>query len=304
MKRKIVKQGAATLMVSLPSKWARQYDVKKGDSLDIEEKQNTLIVSVEATKHKNHIEINVSSLTESSIRTILANVYRLGYDTVKVNYKDSKAFEIIQEVVHNNLLGFEIIRKKDNSCDIENITEPSQEQFDNIFNKIMLNIEELFNLVKLEFNGEKSNYYDVEQKIQQFDNFCKRVITKYSLFDNYQLRWSFHVELIHAQRELYHMLKYLDKNKVKIDPSILNLLEECRKLFEDLRKAYSEKNIVLLEKIHEAEKKLVYKEGYVLLNKTKNPVVAHHILSAIRNFYLASSPLIGLFLEVSKTKEK
>ena len=298
MKRKIVKQGAATLMVSLPSKWCRKNKINKGDEVNIEEKQNNLIVGLEPGKHKTSIEFNISNLTESSIRTLLTNTYRLGYDKVKVNFKDKNAFEIIKETINKNLLGFEIIKKRDNSCEIENVTEPAKEQFDNIFSKIFLNIEELFRLTNLEFQGKKQEFHEIERKIQQFDNFCKRVISKFDIFSDSHLRWSFHVELIHAQRELYHMLKYLSKNRnrIKVEKQVHELLEKCEKVFEMLKKAYYEKDILLLEKIHEIEKRFVYKNGYELIIKNKNKILTHHLIGSIRNFYLASSPLMGMFL--------
>jgi len=43
MKRKVSQIGPATLMVSLPSKWAKQFGVKKGSELEIEEKGNKLL---------------------------------------------------------------------------------------------------------------------------------------------------------------------------------------------------------------------------------------------------------------------
>ncbi len=46
MKRKVSLHGPSTLTVSLPSKWVKKYCIKKGDELDIEEKNSTLIIQV------------------------------------------------------------------------------------------------------------------------------------------------------------------------------------------------------------------------------------------------------------------
>ncbi|MCX6750594.1 MAG: AbrB/MazE/SpoVT family DNA-binding domain-containing protein [Candidatus Pacearchaeota archaeon] len=294
MKRKLVKQGAATMMISLPSKWIRANNLDKGDEIELEEKNNSLIISQEAKKGKKQTEINLSSLTESSIRTLITNAYRLGYNQIKLSFKDKKAIESIKDTINNNLLGFEIINKSDTSCEIENITEPSKEQFENIFSKIFLNIEDLFEITLLMLQGKKSNFEEVEKKIQQFDNFCRRVSANDS---DSQLRWAFHAELIHAQREIYHLLRYLEKNKIKPEKEIFSLLEDCRKIFKILEQAYKEKSISLLEKIHEMEKEIVYKKGHSSIKISKNPIVLHHLLSAIRNFYLSSSPLIGIFIQ-------
>lgn len=292
MKRKLVKQGASTMMVSLPSKWIKANNLDKGDEIDLEEKKNSLIINPEAKKKKSETEIQLTGLTESSIRTIITNAYRIGYDKIKVNFADESALPIIQKTLDKNLIGFEIIKRNEKGCEIENITEPSYEQFDNIFSKIFLNIEELFQIASSNLNGEEHEFEDIERKIQQFDNFCRRVIAKSEIYDRMQLKWAFHTELIHAQRELYHLLRYLEKNKVKADKEAFSLLEDSKNIFQMLEKAYQEKNISLLEKIHEEEKGLIYKKGYSSIKKS-NPIVIHHLMNVIRNLYLATSPLSG-----------
>ncbi len=295
MKRKLVKQGSATMMVSLPSKWIKANNLDKGDEVDIEEKRNSLIINPESKKKKNETEIQITGLTESSIRTIITNAYRLGYDKIKVNFQDKSVLPVIQKTLDKNLIGFEIIKKTDKGCEIENITEPSYEQFDNIFSKIFLNIEELFQITGSNLKGEKKEFEDAERKIQQFDNFCRRVIAKNEIYEKMQLRWAFHAELIHAQRELYHLLKYLEKNKVKVDKEVFLMLEDSKRVFQMLKQAYQEKNISLLERIHGEEKELIYKKGYSSIKKS-NPIIIHHLMNVIRNLYLAASPLTGLFI--------
>ena len=45
MKRKVIKQGPATLMISLPSKWAKNIGLKQGDEVELIEKGNGLLIS-------------------------------------------------------------------------------------------------------------------------------------------------------------------------------------------------------------------------------------------------------------------
>ena len=45
MKRKVVKQGAATLTISLPSKWTKKFELKNGDEINLNEKGDALIVT-------------------------------------------------------------------------------------------------------------------------------------------------------------------------------------------------------------------------------------------------------------------
>lgn len=297
MKRKLVKHGEATMMISLPAKWLRENKLSKGDELDVKEENNDLIISLEPSEiKKKETEINLESLTESSIRTIISNTYRLGYDKIKINFDNQDALKIITQVIHRTLLGFEIIEKSKDYCLIENITEPSKEQFENIFSKVFLNIDDLFELTKESLSGKKVEFQQPMFKIQQFDNFCRRIITKNRLYESYNLRWAFQSALLHGSRDLYHLLRYLDKNKINAEKEIFNFLEDCRDIVDKIKQAFLEKDIKKLEKIHESEKELIYKKGYRLLEKTKNPIVVHHIIQSIRNFYLSTSPLIGIII--------
>lgn len=296
MRRKIVKQGAATMMVSLPAKWVKKNHLEKGDEVDIDEVGKSVVISNVAKDVKRQTEINLGSLTESSVRTILTNTYRLGYDHIKINFKDKKILNIIDGVIKTQLIGFEITKKTDTYCEIENITEPARDQFDNIFSKVFLNIDELFEIAEKMLTGGRADFLDTEQKIKQFDNFCRRVISK-SNFDDSVLRWVFHNELIHAQRDIFHMLGYISKNKIKVTKDTINLLHDCKKVYELLKKAYKEKDMGDLEKIHDIQKEIVFERGHILLKKGKNRVIKHYLLSAVRNFYLASSPLSGMLVK-------
>ena len=75
MKRKIVKQGAATLMVSLPSAWLRENKLGKGDEIDLEVFDDNLFVSATNIDIKREIEITLHDLAETSIRTLITNTY-------------------------------------------------------------------------------------------------------------------------------------------------------------------------------------------------------------------------------------
>lgn len=296
MRRKIVKQGAATMMVSLPAKWVKKNGLEKGDEVDIDEIGNAIMVRNSAKESKRETEISLGSLTESSVRTILTNTYRLGYDYIKINFKDKKILSMIDSVIKTQLIGFEIIKKADTYCEIENITEPAKDQFDNIFSKVFLNIDELFEIAEKMLMGGKADFLDTEQKIKQFDNFCRRVISK-SDFEDSVLRWVFHNELIHAQRDIFHMLGYISKNKVKATKDTIALLHDCKKVYELLKKSYKDKSMGDLEKLHDLQKEIVFERGELLLKKGKSRVIKHYLISATRNFYLASSPLSGLFIK-------
>ncbi|MEK6818534.1 MAG: hypothetical protein AABY10_01220, partial [Nanoarchaeota archaeon] len=87
MKRKLVKHGEATLMVSVPSKWIKQKNLGKGDEVDIIESDGNLVVSTERKYKKKEKEITFSSEPESSLRMVIANAYRSGYEKLVVRFE-------------------------------------------------------------------------------------------------------------------------------------------------------------------------------------------------------------------------
>jgi phosphate uptake regulator len=295
--RSLVQHGPATLMVSLPAKWLKRNNLGKGDEIHVEEKGEELVLKSKGKKIKKQIEINITSSIESSIRAILTNLYRLGYEKITLNFSTEKILEIIEKETKNSLIGFEIIKRTKNNCVIENILEPSYDQFDNILSKLFLNIDDLFMAINSLSEGKKQEFESTERQIQAFDNFCRRMINRDNQ-DEAQLKLAFQGAVYHAQRELYFALRVLSAIKIKSN-FITDLSEDARNLFNLLKKAKQTNEISILEKIHEFEKRTILDKGYSYLKKSKDPnerIIIYRLLSAIRNFYFASSPLIGLFI--------
>ncbi len=300
MKRKLVQQGAATMMISLPAKWIKANNLKKGSEINIEQNNNSLIISGEEINTKSETEIIISTNIESSIRTLITNTYRKGFDKIKVNFENESQFQILKNVIKTRLTGFDIIKKENNYCIVENISEPSEEQFENILSKMLLNIEEFFEITKKRFQNpkDKYDYEETSELIQKYDNFCKRVIIK-NKYNNKktELLWAFLTLILHSQRELRHLNKILNEN-TKISKEVKEFLEDIENLFKIIKKAYLEKNITILSEVHNLEKDLIYNRGYKLIQnkKGKEATIIYHLMVCAREIYQSNSQLSGLIL--------
>ena len=305
MNRKLVKQGAATLMISLPSKWTKAQNLGKGDEVSIEESKNSLIISKGAEeKAKKHAKITLSNSTESSTRTVIVNAYRAGYDIIEIYYQDEKQYKILLNTLKDYIIGFDITKKEKERCIIENITEPSEEQFEILFKKILYKISVLIDGTRerLKQNSKFEEYKEVVMSIHQYDNFCRRVISKRNLPESTEnLLWTFLALLIHGQRELYHLNRFLDNNKVQFRN--FEFYDSMKELFNNMQEGCIKKDVSKLEKVHEMEKKIIYDQLYKLIQKNqKENIVLFHLAAAVKDFYLATSPMIGLLLESSVSK--
>jgi|SRR3989339_1476107 len=303
MQRKLVQQGAATLMVSLPSSWIKKNQLSKGQEISLAEIDNQLVISnSENTTQKKSARVDVTSYTESAIRTSIVNAYRSGYHRLEITYQNENQYITILNTLKNYLIGFEITKKERNYCTVENITEPAEEQFDVLFRKILYNISLLIDNTEERLKGktEFTDYKEINLTIHQYDNFCRRVITKQKE-TNATLFWTFLGLLIHGQRELYHLNQFLDKNKVNFKDYLF--FNNIKQVFKLLQEGFIQRDLTKLDKVHELEKKIIYDQFYKLIQKKqKENIVLYHLTAAIKDFYLATSPLIGLLLE-SKTSK-
>ncbi len=299
MKRSLVKQGTSTLMVSLPSRWVKQFNLDKGDEVEVEEFQHRLIISGDKQKIRRETEIDIINNTETAIRALLINAYRTGYDLITVNFNSQDQLEIIKKIISGYTPGLELVSNTGKRCRIENLTEPSEEKFDTLFKNILLSISEMIKLTesRLETPQGPCDYESIMLKIHKYDNFCRRIILKRNLFQEKAVFfWNFLSLLVHGPRELYHLNKYLDKNKTKVHYP--RMITGLNMLLESIHQVYFSRDLSKLETIHKLERELLFTRMYSLLPKTNQEWISlYHLGSAIRSLYLSTSPLSGFILE-------
>jgi phosphate uptake regulator len=301
MRRKLVKQGTATLMISLPAKWLKRFSLGKGDEIDLNEEGSRLVISREGAKTGKETEINLTGQTETGIRTLITNAYRAGFDLVRVKFDNEGQVAVMRDAIKDYLLGYDITKMGKNSCVVANITEPSPAQFDTLMHKIFFNIKELMRATRERLGGKDAavNYREFTLRIHQYDSFCRRVVAKRQKeVKDVGLFWAFQTLIVHGQRDLYHLNRLLDRKNVKASKETIALLGKLEELFDLLMNGYLKKDTSLLEKVHEMHQNLIYRKAYPALSSKKGNecIVIHHLMDSIRNFYLASSPLMGLLL--------
>ena len=291
MERKLVKQGAATLMVSLPAEWTKGQNLKKGSSVNIVVDDKRLVITGKGGQEKKETSVRLLNMTESAIRTKITNTYRSGFDKIKVYFQNKKQLEILSSVVKTRLIGFEVTEVDEESCVVENMTEPAYEQFDTVLKKVFLNIDQLLSVTYKRLLGQEPDqpFEEIEERIQRYDNFCRRVIVKRGK-EHSEFLWSFLTLVIHGNREIYHLNHIIEE---MADSNIIELFMLVQEIFQYLKKGFTDKDREALSKIHDLEKELIYDKGYTALS-SKSGKYAYHILVAGRQFYQANSPLFGM----------
>ena len=305
MKRKIVKQGAATLMISLPSDYVKRFGLKKGQEINVLDVKNSLLITTSEQNDRKEIHFSFASVSESAIRLTLINAYRAGYDIITISNSNPTQKVIIQEVLQNYLLGLEITKDDEHSCVLENVTEPNKENFETLFQKLFSNIHLMIEGTEKHLKDNTAfDYRSLMFNIQRYDNFCRRIITKQNVYSERAVfLWNYLSILIHSPRELYHLNKYLHSaspDTQEENKTIAILLSTLKVIAALIREAYHHKDIKIIEEIHHNVNKILSAEVYPALEKQENNVAIHHLSNAIRHLHLSTSPLIGLFLTRSE----
>ncbi len=178
MKRRVIKQGNNTLTITLPRKWAEKYGIKAGEELEVEEREQNLIINSKETVSGGDISINLSNENESP-RRLVFSAFCKGYDEIKITFEDEKAIDVINSCAEM-MIGFEIVQQGKNYCVLKNIAQGIDDEFKTIFNRLILTAITMGKDIYQALNENKtekiSNIAKMESLANKFCLFCRRMI--------------------------------------------------------------------------------------------------------------------------------
>ncbi|GEM_PF-1178737 len=273
MKRKIIKLGRSTLVTTLPSKWAKNFNLKPGDELEIAERANELIIST--FKNENEIlrkEINIENFDTNLVKRAIIASYISGYEEIILRFKEQKIerikhfsavsiFELVQNIVHTQLIGIEIIEQKSNSILLKAVSEINREEFNVMLRRIFLMLlsfgEELRHSIN-DFNKDAAkNAAANNDNIARFVNFLLRILNKkgHEHFSKIPIYYYF----VYKLREISYIYKFISeefqifKNKpVKEVVDVFNDINQSLHEFYNFYYTFSnEQGLNLLKKSRE-----------------------------------------------------
>lgn len=206
MKRKIIKQGHNTLTMTIPSEWAKRFNLSAGKEIDLDEKDNGLFITTEKSNPEKKAEFDISEMDIPTIWKYFMAVYREGYDEVLVKFKeptfdnpykfltlhriDSKygkerdkksILEALQGFV-NRFIGFEIVEHGKNHILIKEMGELTSKEFDNSMRRVFLltqqMAEETLGAIKTNNPKALSRMHDTDINLDKFHDYCIRILNK------------------------------------------------------------------------------------------------------------------------------
>ncbi len=187
MKRKVIQLAGKTYVVSLPSKWAQKCNIKKGDSLDVEETGSKLIINASSELVKARADVDISGL-DPMIKRVLGAVYKSGYDEVEVTFDRAEELEVAQEVIREEFVGYEVTRTGKKAILVKNVSNIEYGEFDTILRRIFFVIQSMAEESLKAAEAQDRNWLRsvafMDKDINRYADFCRRIINKrgYSMF--------------------------------------------------------------------------------------------------------------------------
>nr|MBI4156766.1 phosphate uptake regulator PhoU [Candidatus Woesearchaeota archaeon] len=255
MKRKVSLIGPSTLMVSLPSKWVKENNIKKGDELEILEDNKNLKIVINKTDKKLVANFDVSNL-DKMLYKFVAALYKAGFDEVKLIYNTPEQLKIIYGVLNQVCIGYEIVEEGNKFVIIKQISEVKEEDFENVLRRLfqlLISISE-DGLKAIEKN-DKSSLNELtlrDYNINKNADFCRRCLNKNKAYGPiYHI-----IEQLERIGDAYKdMFNELTKNK-KQGKEIINYYKNINIFLNHFHITYYKYNDLKLEEMYKIKKKL------------------------------------------------
>ena len=278
MKRKIILHGPSTLTISLPSIWARNQYIKKGDELEVEELGHDLMISKNLDTSYGKKEIYIGNLRRIG-KSSITSAYRLGFDEIIIHFKDPAFIKEIREIVKEELIGFDIILEDKNSCTIKDLTGNEKNEYNHAFKRLWYLLIDLsnesLNAIKSKDALKLKDISKLDKSINKLSNYCLRVLIKRGHSDFKKTpKYYYLVKSLEETADKYKdICNFLSLNLDRISLSLIENLRLLNKQLSELHAIYN--------KYDDAQLELLFLESKELSNKINLSKKGDQHLSAI-----------------------
>lgn len=312
MKRKIVKHGPSSYIVSLPLEWIHKNNMTKGTFVNVDVVGNDVVISSE--QHEKNI-ITEFTIAETGVLTpvVLSALYMKGVDTIIARYETPSDFRMIHETIARDSLDFEITETTKNTCTIRKITKLTKE-FNTIFHTVLRRAflvtlslaDEGLNSIKEGHFESLENIKILEKSNNKLTTLCRRYINKYTIDEYDKVGPLYYIvqtlDLIADQYAyLFRDIQSLASKHPKLNKKLLEGYEKANqmlRLYYECFYKFDHKRLLKLKKTHDDLDQLLVKKIKVIDDKAGFYLYSH-ILSLNEKIYSMVDPLLVLKMEES-----
>lgn len=288
MKRKVIQIAESTQLISLPRKWAKEYNIQKGDELEITEQGNQLLVSTEKDVEVDKAQIDITNL-DPIVPRILHALYKKGCDEIYIKYSNPTSLIVVQNMLKEDLIGYEIIKQGKDHCVIKTIAGAYEREFESMLRRIFLVLNSMSKgILEAMENGDIGsirNLRYLETINNKATGFCRRIINikGYADYKNTTFMYC----LVEGLEKVADQYKYLcdfflrSKNNIKnINKNIIKLYSELNEMLVGTYELFYKFEMNKLLELFEKRKRLV-EESLKLFERSsaKNAMLGHYLLN-------------------------
>src|SRR3989338_9381296 len=304
MKRKVIQIADSTQLISIPRAWSKQYNIKKGDELEVTIKGNRLEISTDSSKDLSVENLDISKLGSMILRCLMA-LYKRGVDEIHIIYDNEKHIEIIHKALGKEAAGYEIIDQAKGRCTIKYVTGELGD-FDSILRRtflVLVNMSnETYDAIDKKSFDRLSNVAFLEEANNRFTTACRRLMNKKGYDVNHSIGALYYIieELENIADYYKYLCLYLNKKgneKTKISKESMELLRKTNLSLKLFYECYYKMDKDKMVQIGELRKEVI-DEGLDLLTKKQGEeaVLIHHTLTIMQKIFCLVGPYLVIKL--------
>lgn len=297
MQRKLVRQGQASLTISLPAEWVKKHQLREGQELSIAEVGEALELSTQKKLQEKKARLNIQGQDDSFIWREFMGLYRAGFDEILVIHKDQ--LPLLTKIA-NQFIGYAITNQsKDNlgkdRVIITDLGGLRELEFAPLFRRLYYLLLDAL-AVNERFLQEGKINQDLELlniTVNQFSDYCLRYLNKRGLGE--PLKTTVYSQLVSEMEVVVDVLLRLSKEipLLKAKEKERKAILEIHRCFTALLRGFYEQ----LFKFEGEELAASYKRIYQLgqeISSLKNSSCQYHYLHLISLLKNATSQIIVL----------
>ncbi len=237
MKRKVVKLGPATLVVSLPTKWAKKFNIVAGGEVELEEQDKNILIK---TSNDFKVEKEFLDFTNMDylLKRIIASKYIKGADEIEVKFNSLEKSRTIQKRV-DEMIGMEIIEQTKDKLLVKDIQGLSDDNFDSVLRRVLFLLNSISEeSLKSISNKETDLEYlkDVEKNLNRFSDYCFRLLSKkgYHDYKKTPIMYCVVVLLEDLGDDYKKLISFIQENKLKLNDDLIKIYADINNLHKNL----------------------------------------------------------------------
>ncbi|MBI5066005.1 AbrB/MazE/SpoVT family DNA-binding domain-containing protein [Candidatus Woesearchaeota archaeon] len=295
--RKIIKIAENTQVITLPSRWLRKFNLRKGDDVQIQEHYNKIIVSTELPTALFEAKADFSKIkTIEATEAILSSLYKKGFDIIAILCQDHETKSNINKVLRHILREFKIEKETEMIVTIKNMQAENQSQIENGIQRAFVTTINLAEQTLKELETNKRNLKKLiylEEENDHVTSQTQRLLTKFGFNDFQGTNFAYAI-VRDVEKICDHyadLIIFLGKNKEeKLSERTMEYFKQTNQLLKDYYLLLNRFDINEVAKLKEKRKELQEKGQSLLKN---NPAI-HFLLSINEKLMELPGPLIAL----------